>query len=365
MRVLATTDAVGGVWTYSLDLARGLAAENVETVLATVGPPPSLDQVKAAKEIEGLKLVRTGIELDWMAEDEGSIRDAGATLARLADRHKADLVQLNAPAFAADAAFDQPVVAVSHSCLTTWWAAVKKGEPDRLFRWRGELTGRGLRAADRVVTPTAAFAKATQEAHALDETPAAVHNGRTPLPTPEVAPHDFAFTAGRLWDKGKNAATVDLAAARLPVPLYAAGPTRGPNGDSIFLEHAHSLGLLSETELARWLAARPVFVSAALYEPFGLTALEAAAAGCPLVLSDIPTFRELWDGAATFIDPMDEKGFGDAVCDIIGDDFLRSSLGGAAKERARRYTPEAMAAKMAAIYRDLTAAAPSADKVAA
>ena len=45
----------------------------------------------------------------------------------------------------------------------------------------------------------------------------------------------------------------------------------------------------------------PIFVSAARYEPFGLAVLEAAQAGCALVLSDIPTFRELWDGAALFV----------------------------------------------------------------
>src|SRR3712207_8965985 len=89
-------------------------------------------------------------------------------------------------------------------------------------------------------------------------------NGRTPLPLPRVAPHDFAFTAGRLWDKGKNLRTLDLAAAELPVPLYMAGPTQGPNGDLIAIEHARTLGNLGEKELARWLAAKPVFVSAAL-----------------------------------------------------------------------------------------------------
>ncbi len=50
---------------------------------------------------------------------------------------------------------------------------------------------------------------------------------------------------------------------------------------------------------------RPIFVSTSLYEPFGLAVLEAAQAGCPLVLSDIATFRELWDGAAIFFPPGD------------------------------------------------------------
>ena len=49
------------------------------------------------------------------------------------------------------------------------------------------------------------------------------------------------------------------------------------------------------------LPTRPIFVSVSRYEPFGLAVLEAAHAGCALVLSDIPTFRELWQGAASFV----------------------------------------------------------------
>ena len=52
------------------------------------------------------------------------------------------------------------------------------------------------------------------------------------------------------------------------------------------------------------MARTAVFVSPALYEPFGLAVLEAAQAGCALVLSDIPTFRELWDGVALFVAPV-------------------------------------------------------------
>lgn len=365
--MLVTADAVGGVWQYSLDLARGLAGEGVETVLATLGPAPTLDQRKTAAGVEALKLVPTGLPLDWMAEQAGDVREAGEAIARLAEREKADLVQVNAPALAAGGAFEVPVVAVSHSCLATWWRAVKPGSaPDGDYRWRSALHGEGLRAADRCVAPTAAFARATMEAHGLREPPEAVHNGRTPLRLPKAAPHDFAFAAGRLWDKGKNAHTLDRAASRLAVPLHAAGPVEGPNGDSVRLHHANPLGCLSEPEIARRLAARPVFVSAAVYEPFGLAALEAAQAGCPLVLSDIPTHRELWDGAATFVDPMDADGFAEAIAEIIGDDYARAALGRAARERAQRYTVAAKAAKMAALYRELTGgAARRADKKAA
>ena len=62
------------------------------------------------------------------------------------------------------------------------------------------------------------------------------------------------------------------------------------------------LGALDErrSERLAWRSGRSS-PRTALYEPFGLAVLEAAQAGCALVLSDIPTFRELWDGAALFV----------------------------------------------------------------
>lgn len=365
LRVLITADAVGGVWQYSIDLARGLAKAGVETVVAVLGPSPNKAQVKAASSVPGLTLIDTGLDLDWLARTRASMRSTGAAIAKLARRYQVDIVQLHAPALAAETAFPVPVVAVNHSCLTTWWQTTKNTPIEASYRWRAEMTGKGLRKADLVVTPTAAFAEATREAHQLEALPLAVHNGRTPLPLPRVAPHDFAFTAGRLWDKGKNVATLDRAAAGLTVPLYMAGSTQGPSGDAIELEHARGLGNLGEKELARWLAARPVFVSAAQYEPFGLAVLEAAAAGCALVLSDIPTFRELWDDVAAFVPAGDHRAFAATITDIVGDLSLRSAMGEAAKDRASRYTPEAMVGEMLGLYRSLAGAPAEPGKAAA
>jgi glycosyltransferase involved in cell wall biosynthesis len=350
LRILVTTDTVGGVWTYALDLARGLLAHDIEVVLAVLGPSPSAEQQKTAAAISGLTLVDTGLPLDWLAPSAGAVRAAGKAIAALATSCGADIVQLNAPALAAGCAFPVPVLAVNHSCLTTWWTAVDGGTPGGDYRWRAELTGIGLRAADHVAAPTTAFARATQQAHRLRVLPSVIHNGRTAVALPAAARHDFALTVGRLWDKGKNVATLDRAAEHLSIPLHAAGPVEGPNGDAITFDHAHLLGELNEAELARWLAARPVFVSAALYEPFGLAVLEAAGAGCPLLLSDIPSFRELWDGAAWFVDPLDHRAFADAITRLSGDEFLHRQMGEAARERAARYTPAAMAREMAALY---------------
>ena len=44
--VLMTADAVGGVWTYALDLARGLSAQGVQVSLALLGPEPGAGKPK-------------------------------------------------------------------------------------------------------------------------------------------------------------------------------------------------------------------------------------------------------------------------------------------------------------------------------
>ncbi|MDP8912759.1 MAG: glycosyltransferase family 4 protein [Pseudomonadota bacterium] len=353
LKILVTTDAVGGVWQYSIDLARGLCELNIETMLAVMGPCPTEEQLASAGGVPHLEIIDTGLPLDWLAEDAAGLRKAASEIATLAGETGADIIQLNTPALASLADFPAPVVAVQHSCVGTWWDVVRGTELPDDFAWRTELVARGLAAADAVVTPTAAFAEMTRRRYDLARPPRMVHNGRTPLTLPKAAPHDFVFTAGRLWDEGKNVVTIDRAAGGIGVPAHAAGPVQGPNGVTVMFDNLNCLGNLGEESLARWLAAKPVFVSAALYEPFGLSVLEAAAAGCPLVLSDIPTFRELWNDVAIFVPARDEAAFTAAINRVIGDDFQRSLLGAAARERAARYTPQAMASQMAAIYRGL------------
>jgi glycosyltransferase involved in cell wall biosynthesis len=355
-RLLLTCDPVGGVWQYATDLAAALVPHGVEPILATLGPPPSAAQ--RGSLVDGVRLVETGLPLDWVAGSSRDAMKAGVALARLADRVQADIVQLNAPSLAAGASFSQPVVTVAHSCVGTWWQAVKGGRADPDMAWRIELTRSGLRAADRVVCPSGAFATALQHCYQLPSTPTVVRNGRRPA---EVSPRpieDHALTAGRLWDAGKNLRALDEAASLLSVPLRAAGAIRGPHGEQIVLRHVRQLGTLDDQSLADALACRPVFVSAAVYEPFGLAVLEAAQAGCALVLSDIPTFRELWDGAARFVYPHDATGFARAIEDLIADGDLRAQLGAAAQRRSQDYTTARMAAGMLALYGALPAPSP-------
>jgi len=353
-QLLMTADAVGGVWTYATDLAAGLAAHGIDTTLAVLGPAPSEAQRREAEAIAGFEVLETGLPLDWLSSEEATQRTAHA-LARLAERRDADLVQLNSPALAAAAEWPVPRLGVVHGCVAAWWQAARPGQslPSELA-WHREMMARGLAACERVVAPSEAFAGTIQTLYGLGDRPNVVRNGRKwPLDRQGVELAQGAFTAGRLWDDVKNTSLLDAVAARLSVPFEAAGPVLGPHGEGCTPAHLRLLGNLDAAALAQRLARRPVFASAASFEPFGLAVLEAAQHGCALVLSDIPTFRELWDGAALFAPVGDEEAFARQIEGLLANPYDRLVRGERARTRAARYGVPRMAAAMAGEYRAL------------
>ena len=349
-RILITTDAVGGVWQYATDLARALRPLGYQPLLALLGPAPSDAQRSDAAD---LQLIDTGLPLDWLCDNPAPVLAAGEAIARLAADQHAELVHLNMPSLAATARFPAPVIAAAHGCVGTWWHAANGTKPDASYAWADALTREGFHAADAVIAPSASYAATVQRHHGLADRPHVVHNGRAPLPSIAADPADHVFTAGRLWDRVKNTTLLDQVAGRLPVPFRAAGSVAGPHGERIATEHLTLLGQLGPAELASELATQPIFVSAASFEPFGLAVLEAASAGCPLVLSGIDTFRELWTGAALFSESEDADSYLHAIARIRDDAALRAHLSDAALLRARRYTPDAMAIGTATIYANL------------
>jgi glycosyltransferase involved in cell wall biosynthesis len=61
-----------------------------------------------------------------------------------------------------------------------------------------------------------------------------------------------------------------------------------------------------------------------------------------LILSDIPTFRELWSGAAVFAEPRNARQLADALQSVCRDVPRRTELQRAARLRAARYSAAAM-----------------------
>jgi len=359
-RVFMTSDTVGGVWTYALELTNYLSGNDVEVRICVLGPPPSRLQEKAARRAGAASLEVSRLPLDWTAASEGELDVTAAELQDRAREWSADIVHLNAPAQAGLKEWDVPLTISAHSCVGTWWAHAGKGAMPPDLAWRARRTGVGLTLADAVIAPSASFARDLAALYGAVTPITAVHNGRTLSPaTAPINRADVVFTAGRLWDAGKNLRVVGEAARLSGRKIYAAGPQNGPNGETADLSHLSLLGALAHDEMQEWYRRAAVFVSMSKYEPFGLAVLEAAQAGVALVLSDISTFRELWDGAALFIDPDDPAELAETILRLMASPDERAVLAAAAAERSRAYSAERMGAETMNIYsRVLAARAP-------
>jgi glycosyltransferase involved in cell wall biosynthesis len=350
-KVCMTTDAVGGVWTYALEVAHGLGSAGIHVDLAVLGPQPSRPQREFALKIPGLKLIETQLPLDWTAGQESELDRAAKALQALASAGGADLVHLNAPAHAGLDRWSQPLVVAAHSCVATWWRACHSAPMPPDFAWRAERTGRGLKIADLVLAPSRSFARQLEDTYGTSGPIRVVHNCRRSSARMPVA-RDRILTAGRLWDEAKDAASIDRAAALLASPIFAAGPTRGPNGERATFASLRLLGTLDEPQMRQQYARTRLFVSVSRYEPFGLCVLEAAHAGCALLLSNIASFKELWRGAALFVPANDPVALAHNIDWLEAHGEVREDLARRARVRAARYSPRRLLASTLLAYQD-------------
>lgn len=355
LTVLMTADAVGGVWSYALSLCAALP--EFRFVLAAMGPFPSPAQRAAAGRLGNVILEEYGHRLEWMQGAAVHLAPSRHWLATLARRYRADLMHVNGYAHAVNDA-GLPTLVVAHSDVLSWWWAVHgEAAPAEWDPYRKEVTA-GLRAAGRIVAPTRAVLDDLARHYGFDGGRGAViANGidvAAFAPRPKRA---LVMAAGRLWDESKNLLLLDEIAPDLDWPVEIAGNTSHPEGGTARCAHVRQLGVLAADEMADRLADAAIFAAPARYEPFGLGILEAAASGCALVLGDLASLHETWDGAALFVPPDDRAAWRSTLTCLIADDGRRERLGSIARQRAAGLTSERMARRYAALYRDLTSGA--------
>lgn len=116
---------------------------------------------------------------------------------------------------------------------------------------------------------------------------------------PSLPDHGLVIAGGEtLFDYRPYRAEVDARAAELGVELVVLGP-------------------VPEDDLPALVAAADVLAMPSRQEGFGLAAMEGLAAGVPVVLSDLPVFHEVFDGAAVFPDGPGPGGLAAALVDTI------------------------------------------------
>jgi glycosyltransferase involved in cell wall biosynthesis len=293
-----------------------------------MGDAPSDSQRADAASIPSLDLRTFAGKLEWMVNPWADVDRSGEWLLALERETAPDVVHLNMYAHAAQA-FRAPTVVAGHSCVLSWWRAVKgEDAPTKYGEYR-------LRVQTALLNSTVAVAvsrwmsEQLQHIYSLPASPAVIENGRSWPHVRALRKEPVIFSCGRLWDEGKNLRVLDEAASLTRVPVYAAGEELGASFTAVM-----SLGRLSSSQIRDWLLTASVYAHPALYEPYGLAVLEAALCGCTLLLSDIPSLRELWGDAALFIDPRKPSGWAAAIELIQENEQLRTTLASRARALA-------------------------------
>jgi glycosyltransferase involved in cell wall biosynthesis len=334
-----TADAVGGVWPYALDLARGLARHGVAVDLAVMGPPPGAAQREDADRA-GVSLLEGPYRVEWMDDPWADVDAAAGWLLDLERAFEPDIVHLNGFCHGS-LPWRAPVLVTGHSCVRSWWRAVQGEEAPAQWNEYSVRVRAGVRAATIVATPTTAMLAALDREYGPLQRERVIPNGRDFLRA-DAPREPIVFAAGRLWDAAKNIQALAAAARGISWPVYVAGDDRAPDGSPAWPGCVRRLGRLDAADVRAWYARASIYALPARYEPFGLSVLEAAISGCALVLGDIRSLRENWTGAALFVPPDDPGSIASAIQALIDNKPLRAEMGRRAEGRARQFTVERM-----------------------
>jgi glycosyltransferase involved in cell wall biosynthesis len=330
----------------------------IEVVLATMGAPLTEEQWREIDQVPDIRVYESTFKLEWMENPWDDVVRAGAWLLSLEEEVCPGIVHLNGYAHGV-LSFHAPKLVVGHSCVLSWWQAVRNEPAPQEWDTYREAVAQGLRAADFVITPTNAMRDMLCRHYGAIARGMVVPNGRDPELFQPGVKEPIVLTAGRLWDKAKNTAALQRVAPVLSWPVYIAGEEQHPSGadgqSAARTDNIRRLGRLSARAVASWCARASIYAHPAYYEPFGLSVLEAGLSGCALVLGDIPSLREIWDDAALFVRPDDTEMLREALEALIHDDAYRTAMAAKARTRALEFTPRRMVAGYIAAYQAMLA----------
>lgn len=360
MKVLMTADCVGGVFSYAIDLADALHALGVEIVLAVMGAPLDGDRAALLQARPWLRVEARPFRMVWMDDAWHDVDRAGHWLLRLRDRHRPDVIHCNDHGHV-NLPWHQPVLLVLHSCVATWFEAVRGTPPPPTYDAYRRVVRRAAADADLVVAPTHAMLQQFERCHGPLARTRVIENGIAPRSDPSRSPardekQPFVLSVGRVWDEAKNLTTLASASWHLDWPVLVAGATRfdaDGDGGPPELPGIRLLGEVPRRSVLDLLDRAAIYAHPACYEPFGLAPVEAAAADAALVLADIPSLREIWGDDAVFCTPDDPVAWTRALQQLIRAPGRRRELADRARRRASHFTAERMARAYADAYAQL------------
>jgi glycogen synthase len=343
MHILITADTLGGVWTYTRELATGLVRRGDRVTLVSFGDIPTAAQTRWMDGLANLDYRPTAFKLEWMLDSEADMEASSQYLQTIVEESRPDLLHFSQFYYGA-LQCDVPRVVVAHSDVVSWWMSVRRQLPPETewLNWYRKALTCGLHGATTVVAPSRWMLEQVELHYGKLASASVIHNGRTPaLFNPYISKQETTVTLGRLWDSGKNVSL--LLSRQMPGSVRIVGCDRHPDlQNHSFASETIRPNISLDTEqdegqITQTLARAGIYAATSQYEPFGLAPLEAALSRCAIVASDIPTFRELWEGAAIFFRNNDPDSLFQALESLKRDPGFRLNQGNKALRHARQH----------------------------
>lgn len=254
-----------------------------------------------------------------------------------------------------------PAVATVHDLA---WRQVPETFPARGRRWHEAALRRALRRASLLLVPSPETAEALRDAGAPPERIATFEEGVDHVPPADVAGtrdlmRDLGVDSPYLLSVGTNEPrknldrlfdAYDRARSRLvePWPLVVVGP-QGWGGALRPRPGVVLAGEVTSAVLAGLYARCRCLAYVPLYEGYGLPAVEAMAAGAPVVASPMPSTG----GAALEVDPRDVEAIAEGLVRASGDGPARDGLVAAGRARVDQLTWQSTARRHVELWEQL------------
>lgn len=355
MRVLLTTDTIGGVWTFTRELTEQLLTAGHAVALVSFGRQSSAAQAAWTQRIadtfgHDFLFRASDAPLEWMQDNTAVFPQGAEVLISVAEQFHPQLLHSNQFCWGA-LPLDIPRIVTAHSDVMSWAAATRPNNFQAsawLARYRA-LVHTGLEQADSLVAPTRWMRNALLTHFHVPCRFHIISNGRNLAPSASDSRKLQAISVGRLWDQAKGLDT--LLQLNSPMPLLVAGEDQFESSAPATSAHITPLGLLDEPALLKHFTESSLYLATSVYEPFGLAPLEAALCGCAIVARDLDSFREVWGEAALYF--RDTQDLECILLDIAHDKARLLSLQQAARRRASLYRAERMSASYIDLYESL------------
>jgi glycogen(starch) synthase len=367
----------GGTAAHVAGLSNALAVGGHEVVVMTIADPRA---DLGAERVGPVRVVRGVIDLPWLPKTETISRTAsanhavvklGAALPDTLDGWRPDVVhghdwRMGWAADTLSSFYDVPFVLTMHGTERVRHGGhLPPGMPsdvNSIEWWLAFQT-------DRLISPTKFMAEQLVADFELPpELVARVPNGIDPnlwqIPGDgPVEREPLVLSWGRVqFEKGFQVLARAMTSVRGRVPgvectIAGRGSYLPELQTQIDVEGVsdivHVAGFVNDAELRHLTHRAGCVVIPSLYEPFGLVALEALAAGAPLVVARTGGLSELIEGtdAGLTFEPGRPADLASCIERVLNDKFLAAELTKNAKELIdRKYSWQAVATATARVY---------------